>query len=203
MHCYGQGTARDPAGVTRVSPPTRILGTPHENSTCKIPVPQLRPARRREQQPRAEAGSEFSSCNHGGARIHCSNAAGRVLGPCTLPPPTPLSRRQEGSTPVKKKVLASGRAGLQLLESSECWVQLFAGPRMFGTRRALTFMGHESWAMKGVPRFMARPCLPACGISCATSVRVLVTRCESHGAPAAPTGAALCSCGCGGCRNES
>lgn len=123
--------------------------------------------------------------------------------PCTLPPPTPSSRRQEGRTPVKKKVLASGRAGLQLLESSECWVQLLAGPRTFGTRRALTFMGHESWAMKGVPRFMARPCLPACGISCATSVRVLVTRCESHGAPAAPTGAALCSCGCGGCRNES
>ena len=145
-----------------------------------------------------------SSCNYGGARIHCSNAAGRVLDKNSLhaSPANAFKPSSRGKNPCKK-VLASGRAGLQLLESSECWVQLFAGPRMFGTRRALTFMGHESWAMKGVPRFMARPCLPACGISCATSVRVLVTRCESHGAPAAPTGAALCSCGCGGCRNES
>ena len=170
-----------------------------------VSLPQLRPAKRREQQPRAEAGSECSSCNYGGARIHCSNAAGRVLGKDSLhaSPANAFKPSSRGKNPCKKKVLASGRAGLQLLESSECWVQLLAGPRTFGTRRALTFMGHESWAMKGVPRFMARPCLPACGISCATSVRVLVTRCESHGAPAAPTGAALCSCGCGGCRNES
>ena len=122
-----------------------------------VSLPQLRPARRREQQPRAEAGSEGSSCNYGGARIHCPNAAGRALGQDSLhaSPANAFKPSSRGKNPCKKKSVSvrsswTPAAGVQrVLVPAACWAQNvwdaqspdFHGPWIMGHEGCATIHG--------------------------------------------------------------
>ena len=135
----------------------------------RVIVPQLRPARRREQQPLAEAGSECSSCNYGGARIHCPNAAGRVLARFPRQRLQAVVKREE---PLQKKTSVSVRtswtpaAGVQRVLGPAAGVQRVLGPaacwaqNVWGAQspdfHGLGIMGHEGCAtIHGTP-------LPSC-----------------------------------------